>query len=202
MKKTIALILALVLVVSGGAVALAGDSIPSTKAAHGTTDVTTLTTSWSEMLRCNIKTGNMKDLIIQVSAECALVTNAGKGNTTKGDKAQARIEVRALVLDEAGTVLQKVAVPGTGDMTTGTGVIFTDRKLEVKGSFEDPTDFIEIWLATKAAHHYNFLAEDVPTGTHTVVVQAQKFLDDDGGTSDATAMFGNVTVYVEEVNLK
>lgn len=201
-KKVITIALAIALVATLGAtVVFAGnDQIPSAKAAFVSADVYGMTvdkedTGWIDILTAKIKTGEPKDLIIDVSAECSLVTNA-KLSGTQGSEAIATIWVRVMVDGVQ-------ADPGI--------VTFNNRVLKVEGDLTHhfgglPLDiddhWFEIFLATKCANAFNFCAEDVGSGVHTVVVQAMTHKDEKGLKGTANAYIGNVSVVVDEVMLK
>ena len=201
-KKLIAIGLAVVLVLTLGATAIFAGSgqIPSAKAAFVSADVYGMTvdkenTGWITILTAQIKTGEPKDLIIDVSAETSLVTNA-KLSGTLGSEAIATIEVRVLV-DGAE------AVPGV--------VTFNNRVLKVEGDLTHhsggeplPIDdhWFEIFISTKSANAFNFCAEDVGSGVHTIVIEARTIKEEKGLKGTANAYIGNVSAVVDEVMLK
>jgi hypothetical protein len=201
-KKLIAISLAVVLVLTLGATAIfaGGDQIPSAKAAFVSDDVYGMTvdkedTGWITILTAKIKTGDPKDLIIDVSAECSLVTNA-KLSGTLGSEAIATILVRVMVDGVE-------ADPGV--------VTFNNRVLKVEGDLTHhygglPLDiddhWFEIFLSTKSANAFNFCAEDVGSGVHTVVVQAMTHKEEKGLKGTANAYIGNVSAVIDEVMLK
>ena len=202
MKKLIAIALAVVLVLTLGATAVfaQSDQIPSAKAAFVSADVYGMTvdkedTGWIDILTAKIKTGTPKDLVIDVSAECSLVTNA-KLSGTLGSEAIATIEVRVMVDGVQ-------ADPGI--------VTFNNRVLKVEGDLTHhygglPLDiddhWFEIFLATKCANSFNFMAEDVGSGVHTVVVQAMTHKEEKGLKGTANAYIGFASAVVDEVMLK
>ena len=199
-KKLIAIGLAVVLVLTLGATAILAGSgqIPSAKAAYFTDDVTVATyvdgtdKDWVNILATQIKTGDPKDLIIDVSAECALVTDV-KLSGKLGSDASARILIRVKVDGN-------VAVPGQ--------VVFANRILEIKGDLSHPAGsllpdhWIEIFLETCNANAFNFAIENVGSGVHDIVVQAKLDTDEKGLQANAEAWIGNASVVVDEVQFK
>ena len=201
MRKIIAIVLAVALVAVGAGAVFAGDAqIPSAKAAFISDDVYGMTvdkedTGWIDILTAKIKTGDPKDLIIDVSAECSLVTNA-KLSGTQGSEAIANISVRVLVDGE-------VADPGI--------VVFSNRVLKVEGDLTHhyggaPLDiddhWFEIFLTTKCANAFNFCAQDVGSGVHTILVQAMTHKEEKGLKGTANAYIGKASAVVDEVMLK
>ena len=121
----------------------------------------------------------------------------------QGEQTNAAIWVRVLVDGEE-------AMPGN--------VTFNSRTIKLSGDlthvYIDPTGeetaledhWIELFMETKTANAFNFIAIDLGSGVHTVEVQAKV-----GGFSDQdpsnvlnrwAAMIGKATVVVDEVNLK
>jgi hypothetical protein len=201
-KKLIIIGLAAVLVLALGTTAIfaASDQIPSAKAAFFTDDVKVATyvagddgdTGWVDILSTQIKTGDPKDLIIDVSAECALVTDVKLSGKT-GSEGTARILVRVKVDNN-------VAVPAE--------VTFANRILEIKGDLSHPAGsllpdhWIEIFLETCNANAFNFAIENVGSGVHDVVVQAKLQTDEKGLQANAEAWIGYASVVVDEVQFK
>jgi hypothetical protein len=203
-KKLIAIGLVAVLAMSVGATAVfaGGEQIPSAKAAFATTDAFLATankaqseTPWFTIVQTQVKTGEPKDLVIDVSAECSLITGA-KLSGTAGSEALAEIQFRVLVDGVE-------AVPGA--------VTFANRLLRVTGdlshhyggfALEIDDHWIEIYISTKAAHSFNFAIENVGSGVHTIEVQTKLKTDENGLKGEADAVVGNVSVVVDEVMFK
>ena len=227
MKKLVFIGLALVLAITLGAgLGLAGDNIPSTKSAFywDSIDVvypdSQVTPGWTEIFpdeAVRIKTGTPKDLIITVSAECVLATTT-RLTADVGEDSAAEIRIRVSIADAEGNFAQWAYPTGTGD-----GVTFASRLIELKGHLsgqyecDDPLtplvielcpDWIELFMQTKTANAFSFVAEDVGSGIHEVVVEA--YLDASGPTTKNPkgddpvwfAMIGHSSVVVDEVNLK
>ena len=191
MKKLIATALAVVLVAS---FVFAGYSAqadtPSAKTAVASAELDrAVIGEWKDVLSTEIKvSGEPKDLVIAVTAECALATNVRLHDKT-GSESQAKIMVRALVDNKT------VVVPSE--------VVFADRLVKVKGNLNDTNAWFEIYMATRNANGFNFIAEDVGTGPHTITVQAKGFATGvDPAPEKLLVLIGNRTLVVNEVNLK
>ncbi len=192
------------MVVCIGAAAFAAtgyDQIPSAQAAFATNDLYAATagkaqseTPWFDVLSAQIKTGEPKDLVIDVSAETALVTSAKLSGTTGGE-ALAEVQIQVLVDG-------KPAVPGP--------VTFDNRLLRVTGDLTHHVDpalvtiedhWIEVYMETKSAHAFNFAIENMGTGVHDVVVQA-KLKTDANLNGLADVAIGHISMVIDEVMFK
>jgi hypothetical protein len=236
MKKLVFIGLALVLAITLGAgLGLAGDNIPSTKAAfywdyvdvvypEDPTDPGT-PLGWQTIYpddAIQIKTGTPKDLIITVSAECVLATTArlvGDDENALSDSSDAEIRIRVKIVNDDGSV-QWACPPGGVD---NDGITFAWRLTELRGQLsgqyecddlgtpelEMCPDWIELFMHTATANSFCFVAEDVGSGIHEIVVEAS--LNASGPTTknpkndydpEWFAMIGHASVVVDEVNLK
>ena len=208
-KKLITIGLAAVLVLTLGTTAiLAGDQIPSAKAAFVSDNVYTVSSGkmgsdWFTVLETQIKTGTPKDLVMDVSAECSLLTSARLDGDV-GSEAAATILVRVVI--DPGTDDEQYANPGGEE-----GITFTNRVLKVDGDLTHTTNlpglviddhWIEVYIMTKAAHAFNFCAQDVGANIHTVRVEAKLSKVEEGSKGEANAYIGNISMVVDEVMLK
>ena len=209
MKKIIALGLAILLLLAlGVGGAFAADQIPSAKAAFVSDDVFTVSSGkmgspWFTVLETQIKTGTPKDLVMDVSAECSLITSAKLVGDVPAEAA-ATILVRVVI--DPGTDNEQYASPGGEE-----GITFANRVLKVSGNLTHTTNdpllviddhWIEVYIMTKAAHAFNFCAEDVGSGVHTVRVEAKLTKVELGHKGEANAYIGNISMVVDEVMLK
>ena len=210
MKKLIVVVLAAVLVLTLGATAVfaESDQIPSAKAAFVSDDVYTVSSGkmgsdWFTVLETKMKTGTPKDLIMDVSAECSLLTSAKLAGDV-GSEAAATILVRVVI--DPGTDNEQYASPGED-----AGITFANRVLKVSGDLTHTTNmpelviddhWIEVYIMTKAAHAFNFCAEDVGSGVHDVRVEAKLSKVEEGSKGEANAYIGNISMVVDEVMLK
>jgi len=172
-------------------------------------------TGWTPILNTQIKTSQQKDLIIGVSLETGLVTKTvvrSKNNVEDIAWAEANVRVRVLVDGNE-------AVPGV--------VTYDKRYQELMAKFAgfnncfdanvdtvidpltectlDPEE-LSLLLDTLAAHHFAFVLDDLGSGVHNVVVQAQVITDmglagSQLGEATARGLVGKGSLTVEEVRL-
>jgi hypothetical protein len=205
-------------------------SLPScSSTTGGCTD--TSDTGWQSILRQQIKMANQKDLFLGASLQCGIVTDTtvksmNSTSTSSYDTAEARgtIRVRMKITTPTGVVY---AEPSTGTDATNTpsgpngGVVFCDRvqRLEAKFSglscYADLTtgavtctspEELRLILKTLNANAFNFVAPNLPSGVHTIEVQARSSAATSaGGTGGslgaANAFIGAGSVSVETVRM-
>lgn len=218
----------------GMASAAGAASIPASKAAVALDELINISqtvngpgssasdTGWVDILTTQIKTANQKDLLMDVSLQCGLVTDTtvkSSGGTTSAATARGVIAVRVLVDDVA-------ALPDGGIdalKQEAEGIVFCDRVQTLSAKFAglsctadaetgevtcaDPEE-LQLILRTLNANAFNFVANDVRSGVHDVTVQARaqasvNFNDDASGAAmaGAEAFIGAGAVHVEEVRL-
>ena len=135
-----------------------------------------------------VRTSTPSDLILGVTAECALVTNV----TTVGNDDQEAIgDVKVWV------EIDGEPVPISADDTEDGQVTFCNRAYRRKTSlFNDEDATIETFFRTRAANGFNWLALNVGNGVHTIEVKAT--LDEEATSgAQAEAVIGNRTLIVE-----
>lgn len=136
------------------------------------------------------------DLIIQVTAECAIFTAL---TTTGNDTAQAFGEVKVWV------ELDGTHVPvATADLDEGRVVFCNRRYHRTTTLFDDEDATIESFIDTRTANGFNWLAlnagsYDDPANGFGIIDVAVKATLTEGTMGDATAeaVVGNRTVIVE-----
>ena len=144
---------------------------------------------WVTVLENEIKTSSQKDLFVDVSMECGLTTNTkvmSKQLQRAISDAEAAVYVRVLV----DNVLAKPDY-----------VTFAKRRQVLIAEFAG--DILEI-LDTLSAHAFNFIAEDVGVGVHTVTVQAKTTYNadlEDDEYPETSAWVGKGSMTVDEVRL-
>ena len=198
MKKLITITLALVLVLTLGATVVfaGGDQIPSAKTAAVVDEIGVVAEDvWVPILTVGIKTGTPKDLVIDVSVESALFTT----NKIKG----------AGVSTAEAAVMIRVKVDGD---VVGPEVAFNQRLVELSGNLKhldplEPSHWIQIYMATKSANAFSWVAVDVGPNVSVVVVEAlvtddATYTGDPGGAAIADALIGWASVVVDDVMLK
>jgi len=180
--------------------AMAG--MPSSKSACTSGSIEQVGGSWVTVLETDIKTSEPKELVMAVTAETSLVTTAkvqGKQEDWEGSMAQVRVRI---LLDN-----EPVLFPG-GEAEAQEGVVFNNRVLKVKGDLSHYADltetdhWIEIYISTKSANAFNFIAMNVGSGEHNIKVQANMETAVIGsGTPEVAAAMGKRTLVVEEVRM-
>ena len=209
MRKSILIALAVALAVAlGGGAVLAGNDgqgVPSAKcsASWSGTDYTDEPDVWTDVpsLSTQIKTSEKADLIISVTAECALATDVkikGKG-TEDTSESLAQIKIQALVWKDGEWV---TAEPGS--------VVFAYRKMILKGLLwagSDlgmaalPEQYIEIYEETRTANAFNFVLKNVGQGVHGVKVQVMTDTKEGFDGANVSAVIGKRTLVVESVRM-
>jgi hypothetical protein len=191
---------------------------PSSKFAANVRDMTIVPATesdfdYSTVLAVPIKTPNKKDLLVGVSFETGLYTRTlvkSKLGISDTESATAQLNVRVLV--DGQQVYPKVSpAEVTFDkrlqqMTAALGGIITScRDMNGEGTIDVGTECIvadetiELILDTMAAHHFNFVAANVPPGDHLVEVQVRGTTKTSSGDAGATVAVGRGSVTVEEV---
>jgi len=231
---------------SGLAGTAAAQSTPSAKAtfAYGmlktlpacsTTDVAgcggTADTGWHSILKQQIKLANQKDLFMNASLQCGIVTDTtvksmNSTSTSSYDTAEARgtVRVRVKITKPDGSVMyaqpnsgaELAAGPGTGE-----GIVFCDRIQQLKAKFSglqctaDLTtgvvtcttpEELQLILKTLNAAAFNYVAPNLQSGVHTVEVQARNSAATgatgvNGSLANANAFIGMGSVAVESVRM-
>jgi hypothetical protein len=200
-----------VLLLIGTGISIAGNNngqgVPSAKCSASSSYIgyTKAAESWfnADGLSAIIKTSEKADLIISVTAECALATDvkikgSGKEETSTS---MAQIKIKVLVDGEE-------AIPGE--------VVFAYRKMELKGLLWAPEDFdpidpenllalpeqyIEIYEETRTANAFNFIAKNIGSGVHDIQVQVMTDASSDFEGARLGAILGKRTLVVEAVQM-
>ena len=214
MKKTIAIVLAVAVVLTLGAGAVwASNGHPASKATAqvGNISFVTETDEWTTILNQTIKTPNGKDLFIDVSLQCGLYTQThvkSKGGNKDTSSAEGTITVRVLVDGtpaEPGEVVfsrryQELSATLQGIITSiipdgSGGYMIDEESLE----YEE----IELILDTMDANSFNFIVADLTSGVHTIDVQAMidTAAEEGEGSASASASIGKGSVTVELVRM-
>ena len=165
----------------------------------------TATDGWTKVFENTIKTPNQKDLLFGVSFETGLYTKTQvKGKNGEYSTANATAQVQIKVLLDGQEVNPGVVTYDKRSQTLSAilgGVIEScqdgnlDGIINVKDECVVTDEMIELILDTMGAHHFNFVAANVPTGEHKVEVYANTGLPLD----DAYAFVGKGSFTVEEV---
>src|SRR5436190_5392150 len=215
---TLALSLALPLAMSTSHAA----GVHSSKVTFETADLvliaeTTGTSDWETVLSGIIKTPNDKDMFISGSLEAGLFTQTevkSKGNNKDTSTATVSIQVRALLDGEVvppGVVTYAARTQTLSATLEGaiagclTIVTNADGSLSIvlDESCVTPEE-IDLILATLNAASFDFVAVDVPTGVHTISLQARITTSGSAqnGSFSALGFVGKGTLIIESVRLR
>jgi hypothetical protein len=184
-----------------------GQGVPSAKCSASTSYIgyTKATESWfnADGLSAIIKTSEKADLIISVTAECALATDVKIKGSGKEETSTSMAQIKIKVLVDG-----MEADPGE--------VVFAYRKMELKGLLWAPEDFapidpenllalpeqyIEIYEETRTANAFNFIAKNVGSGVHDIQVQVMTDASSDFEGARLGAILGKRTLVVEAVQM-
>ena len=197
---------------TGGAAPLAGQ--PSAKFAYSSSSLalikqTSGTNGWVTILSTPIKTPAAKEVYVSASLEAGLFTQTlvkSKNNKKDTSTASVAIQVQTLidgtpmppgtVTYAARTQTLSATLEGAigGCLTTVTNADGT-TSIVVDQDCVTPEE-IELILSTLNAASFNFVASDVPVGTHMISLQARitSSTSVDTGTATAEALVGKGTM--------
>lgn len=202
-----------------GEVAAPTRGLPSAKFAFSTSDLTLIeqttgTNGWVTILSSPVKTPSGKELYASVSLEAGLYTQTlvrSKNMKKDTSVASASIQVRVLI---DGTAMP----PGTITYAARTQTLSATLEGAIAGCLSivtnpdgtqsivlDPDcvtpEEIELILDTLNAASFNFVASNVPVGTHMISVQARisTSTSTQEGTASAKALVGKGTLIGEVV---
>jgi hypothetical protein len=202
---------------ASGIVAAGDGSMPAAKTAAVSDCISVTGQRWTkiEALDLAIKTGTPKDLVITVSLESSLMTQnkiKGSGST----EAQASVDVLVKVDGEpvwvcdtygdrrdAIVVFNRRLVRLSGDLSHNVTVTPTGI---VEVEIED--HWLELYMETKSANSFSFIARDVGPNVSNVEVWVRAWgygrVDppDREEIADFLVTLGKASVVVDEVNLK
>lgn len=157
-----------------------------------------------ELLRGKMKTSAPTDLVLQVAAECALVTNTVNVGDSDSE-AVATVRVWVEIDGKPVSVSQNAGDNGQ--------VVFCNRAFRSSiANFADQDDIEEeddgvkeeeelrLYERTRSAHAFNWIKLNVGKGTHSIVVRS--ILEAEvTGAGTATAIVGSRTMVVEPTKL-
>lgn len=236
-SKTASIVVGLV----AGLVSLSASaqSLPSAKATFAYSSLTVLppcnntdaagcagngSNGWTSILKQQLKTANQKDLFINASLQCGIVTDTTvKSMNGTLDTAEARATIRVKVKITGPTGAVSYAQPSTGQdatNTAGDGIVFCDRVQTLKARFSglnctaDATgavtcanpEELQLILKTLNANAFNFVAPNLGSGVSTIEVLARSSASTsatgaNGSLGNANAFVGAGSVAIEEVRM-
>lgn len=239
MKKS-ALLLALLAVVIVSAGTAAAQSQPASKATFAFKELISLpacaparvdcadNSDWQTILTQQIKMANQKDLFIDASLQCGIVTDTtvkSMNGSLDSSEARATIRVRVKITPPVGDPFYAEPDAGVDATNTadaeGAGVVYCDRIQTLKAKFSglnctadlttgavscaDPEE-LELILKTLNANSFNFVAADLVSGVHKIEVQARSSAatastGTNGSLGNANAFIGAGSVAIEAVRM-
>lgn len=142
------------------------------------------------LLAQTLRTSTPADLLLQVTAECSIVTNV----TTVGNDDQSAQGRIAVWIEVDGNEVP-VTAGSDGD------VVFCNRMYRRQTvNFDDEDATIRTFFNTRDANGFNWLALDVGSGIHTIEVKATLDASATPG-AQAEAAVGNRTLVVEPTHM-
>jgi hypothetical protein len=169
--------------------------------------------AWTTILTNTIKTSSQKDLLVDVSLECALYTGTvvkSKAATRDSSTSTASIQVRVLIDGrpaEPGEVVfarrnQDLSAVFQGILNGALSVDPLTGLIVIDETLLQPEE-VSLVLDTMDANSFDFVLPDVGTGVHRVEVQARIDLNATAmtGSAVARAAIGKGAMAVEEVRL-
>ncbi|NKE64950.1 hypothetical protein RAMLITH_03885 [Ramlibacter sp. RBP-2] len=186
---------------------------------------------WHSILKQQIKLANQKDLFMNASLQCGIVTDTtvkslNSTSTSSYDTAEARgtVRVRVKITTPDGSVVyaqpnsgaELAAGPGSGE-----GIVFCDRIQQLKAKFSGlqctaslttgvvtctTPEELQLILKTLNAAAFNYVAPNLQSGVHIVEVQARNSAatgatGTNGSLASANAFIGMGSVAVESVRM-
>ncbi|WP_373045992.1 hypothetical protein [Vulgatibacter sp.] len=179
----------------------------------GVPNTAATTDGWTNILATTIHTSQQKDLVMDVSLEAGLFTDTlvssrkGRSDTSF---AEAMIEVRVLVDGLAAMPASVIYARRAQTLMASFGGVLEycddendDGIIDGETECEFSDEQLQLVLDTMGAHSFNFLLDDVGSGSHSIVVQAKITTDSSAqeGAASARAVLGNGSLVVEEVRL-
>ena len=175
---------------------------------------------WEPILAAAVRAPNDKDLFIDVSLECSVLTETrvlSSGGIPDMSTAEGAVDVRVVI--DPGTPAERLAHPQGEAMD---GVTFCQRRQQLEGVYagiencetdpetgeeecETSEEETRLLLETLNANSFNFIAEDLASGDHVVRVEARARVvetpSENGGDARAVAAIGNGSVTIEVVRM-
>jgi hypothetical protein len=169
------------------------------------------THSFDPILGAQIHTGSQKDLLIGVSLETGLFTStAVKSSGGVKDTSNAEANIKIMVLVDGVE-----AAPGTviydkrsQTLSATLGGYFAncidengDGTTDVLTECDLLPEEIELVLDTMAAHHFNFVFDNLPAGDHyiDVMTEVTGSTTSENGSATAYGIIGKGSLTVEEI---
>ena len=185
----------------------------------------TADSDWQTILKAQLKMANQKDLFINSSLQCGIVTDTtvkSLSGSEDGAEARATVRVRVKMIAPDGSV--SYAQPGSGvdaNNAPTTGIVYCDRIQSLRAKFSglnctaDLTtgaitctspEELQLILKTLNANAFNFVSPNRVSGVHRIEVQARTSANvsafgTGGSLGAANAFIGAGSVAIESVRM-
>ena len=139
------------------------------------------------ILKATMKTSTVADLLLQVTAECSILSSITNTGTDSTSGYNSMVKLWITVDGQPIPVVPAATATGAGSGSGGSDdgkVTFCNRKFTRHAMFDSQNESIEDIEATEQANAFNWVALNVGNGIHTIVVYAD-FIDSNVG--DATS---------------
>lgn len=184
----------------------AGTPADKVVAAGSTLEVTDAVEGPVELLSATMKTSAPTDLMLAVTAECALWTDIA---TTGNDSATAisRVELwleidgKVVPVNSTDTASGDTGLPVEVGQAEAGHVVFCNRAYGMATSdFDDEDAQIQMFNRTRNANAFNWMSLDLGSGAHTIKVFGELTTDVEGNAL-AKAAIGKRTLIVEPTKM-
>jgi hypothetical protein len=152
------------------------------------------------LLTAVMHTSQPTDLILQVSAECSIlttVTNTGTSTATATGQVRVWVTVDGQIVPVQSVSNPPQTTPPPGDDTDK--AVFCERTHTVNFMPSTETETIQQYQATKNADAFNWLRQNVGAGDHIIRVKADLASSATNGTAEAVV--GNRTLIVDPTKM-
>jgi len=165
--------------------------MPADKVGVAASTVEEVSPSEKTILSATFRNSNPTDLMIQVTSECALWTNIASPEGSAAATVTVWVE------------LDGMPVPVTNDPAQGGPddgrVVFCNRDFRILAPLSPP-ELIQLFLKSKSANAFNWVALNVGSGIHQLAVKA-RLEQSTGGLGFAQSAVGRRTLIVEPAKL-
>ena len=147
-------------------------------------------------------TSKPTDLILQVTLECTILTtlqNMGTSDVYAHGQVRVWVTVDGLIVPVQSISTPPQNTPPGGDDTDK--AVFCERTHQVNFINPNDDDTIEQYQQTKSANAFNWLRQNVGSGTHVIEVKADLSTDATMTFANAEAIVGNRTLIIEPTKM-
>jgi hypothetical protein len=127
------------------------------------------------IMTAQVKTSNPADLLLQVTAECTIlssISNAGTQTSSYSSLVRIWVEVDDKPVPVVPNATASGANSGSGGRDDGK-VVFCNRKFTRSTTFDSNNESIKDVETTEQANGFNWVALNVGSGVHKIVVRAE-----------------------------